>query len=52
MSYGYSSPAYFGGYYGGYYGGIGIGRVGYRVWVGAATTDTEGLALVAWALDA
>jgi hypothetical protein len=52
MSYGYSSPAYFGGYYGGYYGGIGIGRVGYRVWVGAATTDTEGLALAAWALDA
>ena len=34
MSYGYSSPAYYGGYYGysspAYYGGIGIRRVGYR----------------------
>ena len=32
MSYGYSSPAYYGGYGGGYYGGLGygIGRVAVR----------------------
>ena len=50
MSYGYSSPAYYGGYYAIFLPTMvasGSAALATGVWVGAVATDTEGLALAA-----